>query len=193
MVRIRRGDFNFSDDEIDAMIEDVQYFNLHGADGIVVGCLNSGSKIHEENCRKIISAWGTSKPTTFHRAFDETNKHDLENNIDLLVRLGISRLLSSGFESSAELGIENLKNMIDYAVGKEISIMPGAGINKKNVLKIVSETGCQEIHASARSEVKSSAASKLSMGGGSEDLQPLLVCDPIKVKELLEISNLYTL
>lgn len=175
------------------MIEDVKYFKLHGADGIVVGCLNSDNKIHEENCRRIIATWGTSKPTTFHRAFDETNKQDLEKNIDLLVGLGISRLLSSGFESSAELGIENLKSMIDYAVGKKISIMPGAGINKQNVAKIVSETGCKEIHASARSELKSSFASKLSMGGGSEDLQPLLVCDPMKVRELLEISNSVTL
>lgn len=190
MIRIRRGDFNFSDDEVDAMIQDVEYFKLHGADGIVIGCLNSENQIHEENCRRIIATWGDSKPTTFHRAFDETSEEDMKKSIDLLTLLGVSRVLSSGFKPSAELGIENLKAMTEYAAGKGISIMPGAGINKGNVAKIVSETGCKEIHASARSEVKSSVASKLSMGGGSEDLQPLLVCDPIKVKELLELSNL---
>lgn len=193
MIRIRRGDFNYSDDEIDAMIEDIRYFKMHAADGIVIGCLNAEKKIHEDNCRRLIVAWGGSKPKTFHRAFDETDEQDMKENIDLLIRLGISKILSSGYKSSAELGIENLKIMNEYAVRKEISIMPGAGINKTNVAKIVSETGCIEIHASARSEMETALTSKLSMGGGSEDLQPLLVCDSNKVRELLEISNLTVL
>lgn len=190
MIRIRRGDFNFSDDEIDAMIEDVEYFKENGVDGIVFGCLDEDSKIHFGNCQKISSAWGgAGKPLTFHRAFDETSKTDFKKNIDHLADLGFDRILSSGFESSAELGIENLKNLVDYCDTKSITIMPGAGITAANVAKIVSETGCKEIHASARSSMKSSIVSRLSMGGGSEDLQPLLVCDQKKVKELIQIAN----
>lgn len=190
MIRIRRGDFNFSDDEIDAMIEDVKYFQENGVDGIVFGCLDEDSKIHFGNCQKISTAWGGGgKSLTFHRAFDETNKSDFKQNIEHLVDLGFDRILSSGFESSAKLGIENLKNLVDYCDTNSITIMPGAGITGANVAKIVSESGCKEVHASARSSMKSSIVGRLSMGGGSEDLQPLLVCDQSEVKELIQNAN----
>jgi copper homeostasis protein len=90
MIRIRRGDFNYSDDEVDGMIEDVNYFKSYGADGIVFGCLDRGNQIHVGNCRKIVSAWGSEKPITFHRAFDETDKNDLEKNVDIIGGLGFS-------------------------------------------------------------------------------------------------------
>jgi copper homeostasis protein len=186
MIRIRRGDFVYSDDEINAMVEDIRYFKSHEADGIVFGCLDKNNQLHVQNIMKLADAWGFEKPITFHRAFDETDKNDFKKNIAHLAELGIRRILSSGFEASAELGIENLKEMVSFAKSMQVKIMPGAGINKSNTAKIISETGCDEIHASARSPLESSSKSKLSMGGGNEDLQPLLVCDPIKVKEIIE-------
>lgn len=187
MIRIRRGDFNFSDCEVDAMIEDVKFFKREGADGIVLGCLDRHNAIHVEHCQRILSAWDSRRPATFHRAFDETNKEDLQKNIETLLSLGITRILSSGYEASAEAGIDNLKAMVDFSTGKEITIMAGAGVTSKNVTKILAATGVKEVHGSARSELKSSIRSRLSMGGGNQDLQPLLVCDRDKVKELLEL------
>ncbi|CRK99787.1 CLUMA_CG013095, isoform A [Clunio marinus] len=190
MIRIRRGDFNYSDEEIDAMITDVEYFKKHAADGIVFGCLDEFQNIHKEKCLKVINAWGNQGNITFHRAFDETSASDMEENLKIIKDLGFSRILSSGYKSSAEVGIESLKNIIKRAREDDIQlkVMPGAGITKANVSKIITETQCNEIHASARSPVKSNTG-KLSMGGGNEDLQPLMVCDPIKVKELIEISK----
>lgn len=188
MIRIRRGDFNFSDDEIEAMIEDVEYFKRNGADGIVIGCLHE-NEIHVGNNRKLICAWGAEKPVTFHRAFDETDKKQFKRNIDVLEELGIRRLLTSGFESTAEKGIDSLKELVAYARERKISVMPGAGINKDNVAKIVSETSCTEIHASARSEKENSVASRLSMGGGSGDLMPLMICDVEKARELINLAS----
>lgn len=187
MIRIRRGDFNYSEQEIEAMVEDVELFKKNGADGIVFGFLNSERQIDVEKCRKIRNAWGSS-PMTFHRAFDETLKEDLEKNVEILVNLGFGRILSSGYEPTAVEGIESLKKMTKHSAGR-ISIMPGSGINKDNVVKIINETGCSEIHASARSELKSSRNNSLSMGGGSEDSKPLMICDPEKVAELVKISN----
>lgn len=97
MIRIRRGDFNYSDDEIEAMVEDVKYFKEHGADGIVFGCLDD-RKVHLEHSRKIVNAWGSEKPITFHRAFDETKMEDLKENLNALSSLGVRRILTSGFE-----------------------------------------------------------------------------------------------
>lgn len=83
MIRIRRGDFVYSKDEIEAMVEDVRIFKEKKADGIVFGCLTEENQINVEDCQELISAWGSSKPKTFHRAFDETREEDLEKVIHL--------------------------------------------------------------------------------------------------------------
>lgn len=189
MIRIRRGDFRYNDDEVEAMIEDVKYFKQHGADGIVFGSLDRENEIHHQQCRRIVAAWGKQKPITFHRAFDETNKEDMEENIIILKDLGFNRILSSGYEPTAERGIQNLKRLVDHTRNTGLKIIPGAGITKKNVASIITETGCEEIHASARSESKDSIKSRLSMGGGAEDLNPLMICDPKKVQELIAMSK----
>jgi copper homeostasis protein len=174
------------------MAQDVEFFKQHGADGIVFGCLDSKSQIDVENCQKIIAAWGNSKPMTFHRAFDETLKEDYQKNIDLLIGMGFCRVLSSGYEISAERGIENIKKMINYSSGTSLSIMSGAGINVSNVAKIISETGCKEIHTSARSEMKSLVTNNLSMGGSDNDFQALMICDPVKVNEIIKIAKSFS-
>ena len=183
MIRIRRGDFNYSSNEIQAMLEEVKLFKDAGADGIVFGCLKENHDIDFEKCSKLAVAWGGG-PMTFHRAIDLTSKDQAEENIQLLSEMGFTRILSSGFEASAEKGIENLKNLVDIGNKWEVTVMPGAGVSGENISKIIKHTGCNEFHGSARS-AKSATQSKLSMGGGVEDLQPLMVCDPNKVQELL--------
>lgn len=169
------------------MVEDVKFFKREGADGIVLGCLNRDNEVNVEHCRKLLSAWDSKNPATFHRAFDETKKEDLKKNLDTLIDLGFTRVLSSGFEASAEAGIVNLKAMIDHTATKNLIVMPGAGVTAGNVLKIIAGTGCTEVHTSARSSFKDSIPSRLSMGGGSEDLQPLMICDQSKVKEIIRL------
>lgn len=88
MIRIRGGDFNYSEDEIVAMIEDVKFFKENNADGIVFGALNENYKVHHENCRRIIEAWGKERPATFHRAFDETKIEQIEENLKIIADLG---------------------------------------------------------------------------------------------------------
>ena len=69
-------------------------------------------------------------------------------SIDLLVNLGVKRILSSGLGSNVELGMENLKAMVKYADNR-IEIMPGGGINQNNIRKIISEVKPHAIHFSA--------------------------------------------
>ena len=180
MIRLRGGDFNYSDVEIQGMCEDVKYFKSNGADGIVFGCLNENYQIDEEKCRKILAAWDTNKPATFHRAFDETKVEDIEENVRLIASMGFTRLLTSGFECSAEQGIENLKEIQKHAKVVNLIVLPGAGVTKENAELILRETNCTEIHASARSA--RSIATKLSLGG-----EKVMICDRTKVEEICQI------
>lgn len=188
MIRIRRGDFNYSSNEIQSMLEEVKLFKEAGADGIVFGCLKENHDIDFEKCSALAFAWGGG-PMTFHRAFDLTSKDQAEENIQLLSEMGFTRILSSGFEATAEKGIDNLKILVDIGKKWGVSVMPGAGVNGENVNEIIRNTGCNEFHSSSRS-AKSEIQSKLSMGGGVEDSQPLMVCDPKKVQELLRNCHL---
>lgn len=184
MIRIRRGNFIFTDEEIDAMVHDVESFKSQNADGIVIGCLDDAGGVHKAKCEKLLSAWGNRDTVTFHRAFDETDLENYTENLQIIHGLGIKRILTSGFKNSAEFGIDNLKGLVAAANELGISIMPGAGVTSANAEKIISSTKCKELHASARSAKNVNTATKISMGGGSGDLDPLMVCDAEKVREL---------
>lgn len=162
------------------MCEDVKYFKSNGADGIVFGALDENFQIDEEGCRKILTAWGREKPSTFHRAFDETKVDEIERNVRLIASLGFSRLLTSGFERSAEQGVENLKEIQKHARGVSLIVMPGAGVTSENAELISRETNCTEIHASARSA--RNIATRLSLGG-----EKVMICDRAKVEEICKV------
>jgi copper homeostasis protein len=180
IIRIRGGDFCYSHEEIDAMLEDVKYFKSHEANGIVFGALDENFNVDEDGCQKILHAWGHERPATFHRAFDETKFEKIDENVRKIANLGFKRILTSGLEPTAEKGIENIKVIKRIADEVGLIVLPGSGVNKKNASLIVSETSCGEIHGSARSE--RNIETKLSLGGKS-----IYVCDRVKVEELKKL------
>jgi copper homeostasis protein len=187
MIRCRRGnDFNFSSEEMELMLTDLQVFKENGADGFVFGALTDNEEIHADNCARVLRASG-DLPVTFHRAFDLTPPHDYSKNCAQLADLGFNRLLTSGFHATAEAGLEYLKKMTDLPF--QLKIMPGAGVTLANIERILKETGCQEIHASARRPKSLKKPETISMGGGAGDLEPLMVCDESIVKRMVEILN----
>lgn len=186
MLRPRRGnDFIYSEMEMDCILSDMNDFKENKVDGFVFGALNSKRKIDEENCKRIIEN-SLGLPVTFHRAFDLTKKEELKANCDLIMKIGFNRLLTSGFEKSAELGVFNIKEICSY-FENSVTVMPGAGINLKNLKKIIEETGCAEFHASARSIKKCEVVSSDIPMGSDGDSEPLLVTDVNIVRELVGI------
>jgi copper homeostasis protein len=187
MIRCRRGnDFNFSPEEMDLMLTDLQVFKENGADGFVFGALNNNEEIHAGNCQQIVGASG-GLPLTFHRAFDLTAPQNYAENCVLVSTLGFHRLLTSGFHATAEAGLEYLKKMIELPLS--LIIMPGAGVTLANIERILKETGCREIHASARQPKPLKKPETISMGGGTGDLDPLMVTNQAIVRGMVEILN----
>lgn len=178
MIRVRGGNFTYTENELSAMVEEVKYFKDNKADCIVFGALTKDLKIDIAACRRILEAWDKNKPATFHRAFDETKLEDLPENAKLVSSLGFKLLLTSGLEATAEAGIENIKTITKHA--GEMKVMPGSGLNKDNVELIVRSTNCTDIHGSARNE--KNIATRLSVGGTK-----IYVCDVEKVKAIIEI------
>ena len=152
LIRPRPGDFNYSDSEFDVMLSDIMFAKIAGADGIVTGILKPDGNVDRERMVKIVDA-ARPMEITFHRAIDMTPDPLLA--MDVLIELGINRVLTSGQKASAWDGRESIRKLVEYAKGRGISIMAGGGVNEQNVQNLIGETGVYEVHASARGRVES--------------------------------------
>ncbi|MDH3000150.1 copper homeostasis protein CutC [Chelonobacter oris] len=146
MIRPRAGDFLFSRDEINIMQADIRMAKQLGVDGIVIGALTAQAEVDLDCCRHLIeSADGLG--ITFHRAFDLCR--DPLFALEQIVELGCERILTSGQQQSAVLGMPLIRRLVQQAK-QRISIMPGAGVNRFNALRILQQTGATELHLSAK-------------------------------------------
>lgn len=69
MIRPRAGDFLFSTQEVNMMLEDIRLAKELGAQGIVIGALTKHADIDLSVCETLIQA-AEGLGVTFHRAFD---------------------------------------------------------------------------------------------------------------------------
>jgi copper homeostasis protein len=142
MVRPRGGDFCYSDVELAVMREDLLAAKALGADGIVFGLLQPDGTIDRDRTRDLV-ACARPLPVTFHRAFDMTR--DPFEALDVLIDLGVDRVLTSGQEPSVIEGL-SLITELGRRAGGRIIVMPGGGITARNVARVVNEAGVNEIH-----------------------------------------------
>lgn len=146
MIHPRGGDFLYSDFEFQVMMEDARVLKENGADGFVFGILTANGEIDAKRLRTLIDLV-RPLPVTFHRAFDMVQDPWL--SLGVLVELGVERVLTSGHDSSALEGLPMLEKLVKGARGR-IVVVPGGGINERNVRRILEGSGAVEFHCSAR-------------------------------------------
>ena len=146
MIRPREGDFCYSDKEFETMLLDIAAAKIAGMDGIVTGILNPDGSVDEDRLSILMDA-AFPMNVTFHRAFDMAR--DLDQALETIISTGCARILTSGGQRTAELGISKIAELILKA-NNRISIMPGSGINAENCKRIIDFTSSKEIHLSAR-------------------------------------------
>ncbi|MAM30642.1 MAG: copper homeostasis protein CutC [Flavobacteriaceae bacterium] len=151
LIRPRSGDFTYSEAEVDVMLRDIETCKEFGCDGIVSGALTKDFEIDTRITERLIAATGTME-FTFHRAFDWCS--NANRSLQVLKALGVTRLLSSGQQPTAQEGMELLTTLQKDAGG--VQIMPGGGINATNCLKF-KDAGFQMVHFSATKKIKTLA------------------------------------
>lgn len=143
MIRPRGGDFVYTKDELAVMEADIVAARDAGADGVVLGVLLPNGSVDEETTRRLMQV-AHPLPVTFHRAFDLTR--DPHEALDVLIRLGIQTILTSGQQARVDAGIDLLQALATQAAGR-IEIMAGAGVNSRNA-RFLAETGISYLHMS---------------------------------------------
>jgi len=146
LIRPRKGDFMYSDEEFELMKQDILKFKEMGCKGIVSGVLNDDNSIDIKRTKKLVEL---SRPLefTFHRAFDVVS--DPLEEIENLIRLGVNRILTSGQKEKAIDGLVLLEQLKRIS-NNRILIMPGSGISKNNLKDFEL---FNEVHGSFKDEI----------------------------------------
>ena len=143
MVRPREGGFCYTDAEFATAVEDARLLLTHGADGLVFGFLHEDGTVDKERVKAMLEVIGDHE-SVFHRAIDVTP--DWKAAMDVLMELGVTRILTSGQKPSVPEGIFTIKEMMEYAAGR-IQVLPGAGITPENARWVRQITGTTMMHA----------------------------------------------
>ena len=146
LIRPRKGDFIYSDEEFELMKRDIVKFKEMGYKGVVSGVLNIDNSIDIKRTKELVEL---SKPLefTFHRAFDVIN--DPIEEIENLIKMRVNRVLTSGQKNKAIEGLDLLEELKNISKNR-IVIMPGGGIDRSNIVNFQS---FNEIHGSFKNEI----------------------------------------
>lgn len=142
MIRPRGGGFIYSDVERDVMRRDILVARELGADGVVVGALRRDATVDLALVQLLVKTAG-DLPVTFHRALDLTP--DLMRSLHTLADAGVTRVLTSGGESTALEGAATLRELVRGA-GTRVAVMAGGGVREGNVRELVETSGVREVH-----------------------------------------------
>lgn len=188
LIRPRGGDFLYTPEEVDCMVDDIVAAREAGVQGVVIGALTPEGDIDVDACRKMVAA-AAGISVTFHRAFDLCR--DPRKALEDIIALGCDRILTSGQAQTALEGKQNLAELVRQANGR-IIILAGAGVSQHNAAEILSASGTNEIHASARASVPSKMEYRhcgVSMGTPGSDEYSRKVTSPEIVKEIVSRIN----
>ena len=147
LIRVRPGDFVYSDDEIQAMLASIDRAAMSRAAGVVIGALTPEGKVDIAASKTLIDrAREHGLSVTFHRAIDEAA--DYFQAYEAICSLGVDRILTSGGMPTAWDGRFRLAELIPPQAGVPAKpiILPGKGITGDNVREIIAVTGAREVH-----------------------------------------------
>ena len=159
MIRPRAGDFVFSEEEIDVMLADIEAARSAGLAGVVLGASLPDGRLDRFVLETLVKA-ADGLDLTLHRAFDLVP--GIADAVEIAVRLGFSRILTSGGARTAIEGRDGLAQAIAVAGGR-ISIMPGSGVSAENAAQLLA-LGVTELHASCSTPVESAGGKLLAFG-----------------------------
>ncbi|MFB0710496.1 cytoplasmic copper homeostasis protein [Buttiauxella noackiae ATCC 51607] len=149
IIRPRGGDFCYTDAEFETMLEDIAFVRELGYPGLVIGMLDGEGHVDMPRMKRVMEQ-AQGMAVTFHRAFDMCHNPHLA--LEQLTDLGVARILTSGQQQNAELGLSLLRELKQHS--RAPIIMAGAGVRLSNLKKFVDQ-GIDEMHSSAGQTVPS--------------------------------------
>ncbi|MFD4421597.1 copper homeostasis protein CutC [Agromyces sp. NPDC058484] len=152
LVRPREGGYVYTAEEVETQLADIRAVVEAGAGGVVIGALTADGQIDRPAVERLVLAAGEAA-VTFHRALDAMP--DPQASVDVLVGLGISRILTSGGAARSIDGATELAALADRADGR-LEVMAGGGVRPVDIPTLFA-LGIDAVHLSARQIVEDPA------------------------------------
>lgn len=146
MIRPRGGNFHYSIFEHEIMRQDILSMQMLAVDYFVIGMLTEDETLDTYGLSQLMQL--TTIPFVMHMAFDQIDKNLQLKALDQLIQLGFVRLLTHGNADSHTSILDNmhhLAKLLMHSKGK-INIMPGGGLNKDNIDKLLSNIPFSDVH-----------------------------------------------
>lgn len=173
LVRPRGGDFVYDRGDFAALLSDVEAAREAGAAGVALGVMLANGEVDRSRTAELVAAARPMR-VTFHRAIDRAAH--LMAAADVIVELGIDRVLTSGGAPSAWEGRESLRRL-SSAVRSELEVVAAAGVTGSNAAVLLAETGVQAVHGSCSRPI---------IGAGGEGRRTL---DPGSAKTFIHAAR----
>jgi copper homeostasis protein len=184
IIRPRGGNFLYSNEEFEIMLNDVALCRQLNCDGIVTGLLQSDGTVDKKRTAKLVEL-AYPLGVSFHRAFDWSI--DPHEALEAIVETGCERILTSGQCPMAMQGAGLLKALIQQAANR-IIIMPGSGLRAQNIIEMAEKTGAVEFHTSARVKLPNSMQY---LNDAMQDDQQTVFADPSEIEAMLRSLDNY--
>ncbi|MFM0221503.1 copper homeostasis protein CutC [Paraburkholderia dipogonis] len=144
IVRPHSRSFVYDADDYAVMLRDVRAVKAAGANGVVIGMLNTAGEIDREGLARAIDA-ADGLAITFHRAFDEAR--DLRRSLDVLLGFeAVTNVLTSGGQPSVLNAEATIRELVQQADGSHCTVLAGAGLTLNAIAGFVSRTQVEAVH-----------------------------------------------
>jgi len=167
LIRPRPGNFQYSVDEMEMMLKDIEICERLGAEGVVIGALDEENKI-DLGSNRIFKESSESLKFIFHRGIDLVGAKGFKD----LDRLKFDGALCSGHLDGLDHGIEQMTEYSNLELNN-FEIVAGGGLNKMNLSQLLG-LNVNAIHFSCQKKI-----------GGSESVYAFKhVFDNVKWQEI---------
>jgi len=145
MIRPHSFSFQYSKEDKDIILSDIEKVKEYGSSGIVFGALTNERTIDFQLLEAVIKA-AHPLPITFHRAID-ASVNPIHSYKLLCKYTSIERVLTSGGADFSYHGVSTLREMVllQHQLNGP-TVMPGAGLSPNNFKLINDSVGAHEYH-----------------------------------------------
>ena len=142
LIRPREGSFVHSSSERSWAAEEAKVMMDCGVECVVVGGLDSNGALDALYLETLVEAVG-AESLVWHRAIDASETP--EQDVETLLKLGVTSVLSSGGAIRAVDGLARIESMV--AMGMQV--VAGGGVRPEDVPRLAA-AGVEAVHASCR-------------------------------------------
>lgn len=186
LLRPRFGDFCFTKEEKEVLLQEVAFCAEEGVNGAVIGALTPEGRLDVPFLAECVLQ-GKGLKLTLHRCFDVCR--DPFEALEQAIELGFDTILTSGQEAAALAGAPLLAKLRKQAGGR-IHLLAGSGVKPDNISAIFEATGITHYHFSAKRAEPGPMRFKregVPMGLPMADEFERQYCDPVLVRQAAEV------